>query len=118
MPGEDEQHETYGQIAGALEGRPVGLRNLDVGADKPLPCLRARPEANPFLGVRGIRLQLERPELLETQFRAVLRTAAEHPLKVMFPMVATLAEYRHARSALERVSEELEPAGTVVPEEH
>src|SRR5919204_4762123 len=115
MPGEDEQHEAYGQIAGALEGRPLVLRTLDVGADKPLPYLRARPEANPFLGVRGIRLQLERPELLETQFRAVLRTAAEHPLKVMFPMVATLAEYRHARSALERVRMELEHEGTPVP---
>ena len=115
MPGEDEQHEAYGQIAGALEGRPLVLRTLDVGADKPLPYLRARPEANPFLGVRGIRLQLERPELLETQFRAVLRTAAEHPLKVMFPMVATLAEYRHARSALERVRVELEHEGTPVP---
>jgi multiphosphoryl transfer protein len=115
MPSEDEQYEAYSRIAAALEGRPLVLRTLDVGADKPLPYLPERAEANPFLGVRGIRLQLERPELLETQLRAVLRTAAVHPLKVMFPMVATLEEYRRARSALERVREELEQAGTAVP---
>ena len=117
MPSEDEQYQTYSRIAETLEGRPLILRTLDVGADKPLPYLPARVEANPFLGVRGIRLQFEQPELLETQLRAVLRTAAEHPLKVMFPMVATLDEYRHARSALERVRKQLEQARTPVPAE-
>jgi phosphocarrier protein FPr len=114
MPSEDEQYEAYSRIAAALEGRPLVLRTLDVGADKPLPYLPARAEANPFLGVRGIRLQLERPELLETQLRAVLRTAAVHPLKIMFPMVATLEEYRRSRLALERVRGELQEAGTAV----
>jgi phosphocarrier protein FPr len=108
MPSEDEQREAYSRIAEALEGRPLVLRTLDVGADKPLPYLPARPEANPFLGVRGIRLSLARPELLETQLRAVVRTAADHPLKVMFPMVSTLDEYRQARAALERLREELD----------
>jgi phosphoenolpyruvate-protein phosphotransferase/dihydroxyacetone kinase phosphotransfer subunit len=107
MPGEDEQFAAYARIADALEGRPLVLRTLDVGADKPLPYLPAPTEANPFLGVRGIRLALTRPELLETQLRAALRTAADHPLKVMFPMVATLDEYRQARAALERIREEL-----------
>ena len=118
MPSEDEQYATYSRIAEELEGRPLVLRTLDVGADKPLPYVPAETEANPFLGVRGIRLALARPELLETQLRAVLRTSAEHPLlKVMFPMVATLEEYRLARSALERIREELEQAGTAVPPE-
>jgi phosphoenolpyruvate-protein phosphotransferase/dihydroxyacetone kinase phosphotransfer subunit len=117
MPSEDEQYAAYTRIAEALEGRPLVLRTLDVGADKPLPYLPAQTEANPFLGVRGIRLALARPELLETQLRAALRTSAEHPLKVMFPMVATLEEYRQARSALERVRKELEQAGTAVPRE-
>ena len=117
MPTEDEQYAAYTRIAQALEGRPLVLRTLDVGADKPLSYLPAQTEANPFLGVRGIRLALARPELLETQLRAVLRTSVEHPLKVMFPMVATLEEYRQARSALERVREELEQAGTAVPKE-
>jgi phosphocarrier protein FPr len=111
MPSEDEQYEVYSRIAAALEGRPLVLRTLDVGADKPLPYVPTEPEANPFLGVRGIRLALARPELLETQLRAALRTAAEHPLKLMFPMVATLEEYRQARAALERARDELERAG-------
>ncbi len=117
MPSEDEQYEAYSQIAAALEGRPLVLRTLDVGADKPLPYLPAQAEANPFLGVRGIRLALERPDLLETQLRAALRTSAEHPLKVMFPMVATLEEYRQARSVLDRVRSELMRTGTAVPED-
>jgi phosphoenolpyruvate-protein phosphotransferase/dihydroxyacetone kinase phosphotransfer subunit len=117
MPGEDEQYAAYSRIAEALEGRPLVLRTLDVGADKPLPYIPAQQEANPFLGVRGIRLALARPELLETQLRAALRTAAKHPLKVMFPMVATLEEYRQARSVLERLRAQLEQAGIAVPTE-
>jgi multiphosphoryl transfer protein len=107
LPSEDEQYAAYTSIAEALQGRPLVLRTLDVGADKPLPYIPARAEANPFLGVRGIRLALAMPELLETQLRAVLRTAAEHPLKVMFPMVATLEELRQAKSVLARVQEGL-----------
>ena len=110
MPSEDEQYAAYRSIAEGLEGRPLVLRTLDVGADKPLPYLPLRAETNPFLGVRGIRLALAMPELLETQLRAALRTAAEHPLKVMFPMVATLAEYRQAKAVLARAREGLGPA--------
>ncbi len=116
MPSEAEQYATYKRIAEGLEGRPLILRTLDVGADKPLPYLPVRAESNPFLGVRGIRLALARPELLETQLRAALRAAAEYPLKVMFPMVATLEEYRQAMSVLARAREELEQAGTATPE--
>jgi phosphoenolpyruvate-protein phosphotransferase/dihydroxyacetone kinase phosphotransfer subunit len=117
MPSEDEQVAAYTSIAKGLQGRPLILRTLDVGADKPLPYLPQRPEANPFLGVRGIRLALEQPELLETQLRAVLRTAAEYPLKVMFPMVATLEEYRQAKAVLADVRSGLERAGTPTPDE-
>jgi phosphoenolpyruvate-protein phosphotransferase/dihydroxyacetone kinase phosphotransfer subunit len=112
LPSEDEQYAAYVDMAERLDGRPLILRTLDVGADKPLPYLPRRPEANPFLGVRGIRLGLAEPELLETQLRAALRTAAVHSLKVMFPMVATLDEYRDAMSVLARAREELgEAAG-------
>jgi multiphosphoryl transfer protein len=107
VPTEDEQYAAYTDIADRLQGRPLILRTLDVGADKPLPYLPRRAEANPFLGVRGIRLGLAQPELLETQLRAVLRVAAAHPLKVMFPMVTTLAEYRAAVSVLARAREQL-----------
>jgi len=100
MPTEDEQEAAYRRAAEALDDRPIVIRTLDVGADKPLPYIAQPAEANPFLGVRGLRLGLERPELLAAQLRAILRVAADHPVRVMFPMVATLDEVRAARSAL------------------
>jgi multiphosphoryl transfer protein len=102
LPDEDEQAHTLREIARALEGRPLIVRTLDAGADKPLPALPMPAEDNPFLGVRGIRLALARPEVLATQFRAILRVAAEYPVKTMLPMVATLAEITAARELLER----------------
>ncbi len=102
LPGEEEQAQTLREIARALDGRPLIVRTLDAGADKPLPALPMPPEDNPFLGVRGIRLALARPEVLSTQFRAILRVAAEHPVKTMLPMVATLGEIIAARELLER----------------
>jgi phosphoenolpyruvate-protein phosphotransferase len=101
LPDEDEQTETLRDIARALEGRPLVVRTLDAGADKPLPALPMPPEANPFLGVRGIRLALQRPDVLATQLRAILRVAAEHPVKAMLPMVATLSEVRAVRALLD-----------------
>jgi phosphoenolpyruvate-protein phosphotransferase/dihydroxyacetone kinase phosphotransfer subunit len=101
LPDEDEQTETLREIARALEGRPLVVRTLDAGADKPLPALPMPAEANPFLGVRGIRLALQRPEVLATQLRAILRVAAEHPVKAMLPMVATLSEVRAVRALLD-----------------
>jgi phosphocarrier protein FPr len=100
LPDEDEQAQTLREIARALDGRTLIVRTLDAGADKPLPALPMPPEVNPFLGVRGIRLALRRREVLATQLRAILRVAAEHPLKVMLPMVATLEELRAARAVL------------------
>src|ERR671911_229278 len=111
IPLEDEQYAAYKEMAERLDGRPLILRTLDVGAEKPLPYLPQRPEANPFLGVRGIRLGLTEPELLETQLRAALRVAVSHPLKVMFPMVTTLTEYHEAVSVLARARERLEQRG-------
>ena len=100
LPSEEEQADTLRQIAVALDGRPLVVRTLDAGADKPLPALPMPPEANPFLGVRGIRLTLERTDVLATQLRAILRVAAEHPVKVMLPMVATVDEIEAARTIL------------------
>ena len=111
LPTEDEQYAAYTDIAERLQGRPLILRTLDVGADKPLPYVPRRAEANPFLGVRGIRLGLALPELLETQLRAALRAAALHPLKVMFPMVTTIAEYHQAVSLLAHAREQLGERG-------
>ena len=106
-PDEDEQVAVLTEIATALDGRRVIVRTLDAGADKPLPFLRQAPEDNPFLGLRGIRLSLAEPALFRTQLRAILRVAAEHPLALMFPMVATLGELRAARALLDEVRDEL-----------
>ncbi|MBV9003454.1 MAG: phosphoenolpyruvate--protein phosphotransferase, partial [Solirubrobacterales bacterium] len=100
IPDEEEQVETLTRIAKALDGRPLIVRTLDVGADKPLPALPMETEQNPFLGQRGIRLSLEHPDLLAVQLRAVLRVAAEHPVKVMFPMVATPSELEAGLAAV------------------
>ena len=89
MPDEDEQAAAYEAVAAALRGRPLTIRTLDAGADKPLPYLPLAAEANPFLGVRGLRLSLKHPEQLRCQFRALLRVAATRPLRVMLPMVST-----------------------------
>ena len=106
-PGEDEQREVYAAIAAAMAGRPVIVRTLDIGGDKPLPYLAQPAEANPFLGVRGLRLCLERPELLRVQLRAILRAASAGSLRIMLPMVADLAELRAARAILAEVAAEL-----------
>ncbi|MGO9885096.1 MAG: phosphoenolpyruvate--protein phosphotransferase [Solirubrobacteraceae bacterium] len=105
LPDEDEQAETLRGIAVDLGGRPLVVRTLDAGADKPLPALPMPAEANPFLGVRGIRLALAREDVLETQLRAILRVATQHPVKVMLPMVATADEIEATRAVLARARE-------------
>ena len=100
-PSEEEQRAVYGAIAAALDGRPLIVRTLDAGADKPLRFLHQAHEDNPFLGVRGIRLGLAQPGLLRTQLRAILSVAGERPVRVMFPMVSALAEYAAARALVE-----------------
>jgi phosphocarrier protein FPr len=105
MPDAREQEAAYRETAEALGGRPLVIRTLDVGADKPLPYLHQPVEPNPFLGVRGIRLGLERPELLRSQLGAILRVAADHPLRVMFPMVATVDELIAANELLDDAGE-------------
>ena len=106
-PSEDEQVAALTEIAERLQGRPLIVRTLDAGADKPLPFVAHEPEANPFLGKRGIRVSLEQPELFSAQLRAILRVAAEHPLSVMFPMVSTVAELQEARRLLDAARAEL-----------
>lgn len=106
-PDEEEQVQSYRLTAKALAGRPLIIRTLDAGGDKSIPYLNIEPESNPFLGWRAIRLCLTQPELFKTQLRAILRVAAEFPVKVMFPMISTLEELRHAKSLLAEAREEL-----------
>lgn len=101
-PTEEEQAAAYEQVARVLgPERILVIRTLDVGGDKPLPYLPVGPETNPFLGERGIRLTLNRPELFRAQIRAILRASAGGRVAMMFPMVATLAEWRAARALVE-----------------
>jgi phosphoenolpyruvate-protein kinase (PTS system EI component) len=100
-PSEDEQFEEYKAIALALGAdRPLIIRTLDVGGDKPLAYLPIPKEDNPFLGERGIRVGLDRPEILRTQLRALLRASQFGKLSVMFPMIATMAELLDAKAIL------------------
>ncbi len=116
LPDEDEQVAAYEAVAAALRGRPLTIRTLDAGADKPLPALPTAPERNPFLGVRGLRLSLLHPDQLRCQLRAALRTAAAYPVRVMFPMVAEADELRRARAVLEEARAELAERGVPTPE--
>jgi multiphosphoryl transfer protein len=100
-PSEDEQFEQYKAIALAVGAdRSLIIRTLDVGGDKPLAYLPIPREDNPFLGERGIRVGLDRPEILRTQLRALLRASAFGKLHIMFPMIATMAELRDAKAIL------------------
>jgi len=112
-PDEEEQRAAYQAIADALGDRPLIVRTLDIGADKPAPYIAIAAEENPALGLRGIRLQLARRDLLDTQLRALLRVKAPGPLKLMLPMVADRAELVETRAVLARLARDL---GVAAPE--
>ena len=128
LPGEDEQRRRYVQVFQAFQGDtsrqagPVVVRTLDAGADKPMPALDALlgppSEANPALGLRGIRIHLAHPALLEQQLSALLKAAAETgiQLHIMFPMITTVEELRTARAIFDRVYRELKQRQVAVPE--
>lgn len=100
-PTEDEQLAQYQAIADALDGRPLVIRTLDAGGDKPLPYLPMPHEDNPALGLRGVRTGLHRPDLLLTQLRAICRVRSSGTVAVMLPMIASVAEVRQVRALLD-----------------
>ena len=108
-PTEEEQRAAYADVARALgPSRRLVIRTLDVGGDKPLPYLPLPREDNPFLGERGVRVMLNRPELLRAQLRAILLASREGQVAVMFPMIASFDEWRAVRDALERERRQLD----------
>ncbi len=118
-PSEDEQFEAYKAIAQAIgKEHPLVIRTLDVGGDKPLAYLPIPKEDNPFLGERGVRVALDRPEILRIQLRAILRASAFGRVSVMFPMISSLQEIRDAKAILAEESKRLGiapiPAGIMV----
>ena len=107
MPSEEEQFEAYKTVLEGMAGKSVVVRTLDIGGDKELPYLQLPKEMNPFLGYRAIRLCLNEQEIFRTQLRALLRASIYGNLKIMFPMIATLTEFREAKAVLEEVRQEL-----------
>lgn len=106
-PDEEEQYEAYCRILAAMNGLPVIIRTLDIGGDKHVPYLDLPREENPFLGVRGLRLCLERKDLFRTQLRAIYRASKKGPLKIMFPMVAVSEELVEARLLCDEIRAEV-----------
>ena len=109
-PSEEKQFRIYREIFEVMSGRPVIIRTLDIGGDKPPSYLPFPEEMNPFLGWRAIRISLDEPELFKAQIRAILRAAAGHRARIMFPMVSDLDELRRARDLVEAVKRDLELA--------
>ncbi|WP_342047554.1 phosphoenolpyruvate--protein phosphotransferase [Bacillus sp. OTU530] len=114
LPTEEEQFEAYKTVLERMKGKPVVVRTLDIGGDKELPYLELPKEMNPFLGFRAIRLCLEMQDMFRTQLRALLRASTYGNLKIMFPMIATLGEFRQAKAILLEEKEKLQVEGTKV----
>jgi phosphotransferase system enzyme I (PtsI) len=111
-PSEEDHHDAYAQVVQAMEGRPVVIRTLDLGADKlGLETFDEEEEPNPFLGLRSIRLSLRNLPLFRTQLRAILRVSVQGNVQVMFPLITTLHELRQAKSVLEDAMQDLEERG-------
>src|SRR6266545_166222 len=116
FPRASEQLSLYRAVLNAADGLPVTFRTLDIGGDKVLPYMRSVEEENPALGWRAIRLGLDRPGLLRSQMRALLKAAAGRELKVMFPMIATVEEFDRAKAMVERELTHLRRHAYVLPE--
>ncbi|MGJ7910496.1 phosphoenolpyruvate--protein phosphotransferase [Neobacillus sp. LXY-1] len=114
LPTEEEQFEAYKAVLEGMNGKPVVVRTLDIGGDKELPYLELPKEMNPFLGFRAIRLCLEEQGIFRTQLRALLRASIYGNLKIMFPMIATLDEFRDAKAILEEEKQNLQAEGQKV----
>lgn len=106
-PSEDEQYAAYQAIADALPGKPVIIRLLDIGGDKPAAYIPIAHEENPALGQRGIRVAIAQPDLLETQLRAILRVESAGQCKIMIPMVASIDELRQVRALVDQLRGEM-----------
>src|SRR5579871_1085127 len=117
FPRTSEQYALYRSVLDAAGEKPVTFRTLDIGGDKVLPYMRNEEEENPALGWRAIRLGLDRPGLLRTQLRALLRAAGSRALKIMFPMISTVQEFDQAKELVERELTHLRRHGHKLPDQ-
>ncbi|MCS7458611.1 phosphoenolpyruvate--protein phosphotransferase [Paenibacillus doosanensis] len=116
LPTEEEQFKVYQYVLEKMNGKPVVIRTLDIGGDKKLPYMKLPEESNPFLGLRALRLCLDRQDLFRTQLRALLRASAYGQLKIMFPMIAVVEELWEAKRLLQEETEKLLGEGVTVAE--
>ncbi|MFY0517354.1 phosphoenolpyruvate--protein phosphotransferase [Lysinibacillus sp. UGB7] len=114
LPNEEEQFVAYRTVLEKMQGKPTIVRTLDIGGDKNLPYFKLPVEMNPFLGYRAIRVCLSHPEMFRTQLRALLRASAYGNLKIMFPMIATIDEFRMAKTLLLEEKDQLKSEGFIV----
>lgn len=117
LPTEEEQFDAYKTVLERMGGKSVVVRTLDIGGDKELPYLELPKEMNPFLGYRAIRLCLDEQEIFRTQLRALLRASTYGNLKIMFPMIATVNEFRQAKAVLLEEKEKLQAEGHQVSDD-
>ena len=117
MPTEEDQFEAYKAVLEGMNGKPVVVRTMDIGGDKELPYLPLPHEMNPFLGYRAIRISLNEPEMFRTQLRALLRASVYGKLRIMFPMIATLNDFRGAKALLEEEKTKLIAEGVAVSDD-
>ncbi len=110
-PSEEDHYKAYSRCVELLQGRPLTIRTMDLGADKYTQERAETPERNPFLGLRSIRYCLDNPAMFRRQLRAILRASAEGPIRVMFPLVTTLGELRRARWILKDLMDDLQEEG-------
>lgn len=111
LPLEDEQFEAYKEVGVRMENRPIIIRPLDIGGDKDLPYIDFPEELNRFLGWRVIRMCLDRPDILKTQLRVILRASHYGNLLIMYPMITGLTEIRRANVILQEGKKELREEG-------
>ncbi|MBB3127180.1 phosphotransferase system enzyme I (PtsI) [Paenibacillus rhizosphaerae] len=117
LPSENVQYNAYKTVLEQMEGKPVVVRTLDIGGDKELPYMDLPKEMNPFLGFRAIRLCLDRQDIFRIQLRALLRASVHGNLRIMFPMIATLAEFRAAKAVLLEEKDKLAAEGIAVADD-
>lgn len=115
MPTTGEQQALYSAVLDAAQGKPVTFRTLDIGGDKVLPYMERVEEENPALGWRAIRIGLDKPRLLRAQLRALLRAGSGRDMRIMLPMIATVDEFRRARTILHREQAMLAKQGHTAP---
>lgn len=108
LPDEEKQYDAYKKVLEKMDGRPVIVRTLDIGGDKDVPALRLAKEANPFLGLRALRLCRRKEDVFHTQLRALLRASIYGNLKIMFPMISSMEELIWAKEKLRQCQEELQ----------